>query len=118
MQQRSLTSLASLKFSKEAEHVVEEWKLKIIYVSLPQLPSSVPEGEEEGDSPRGYVSDNGHLSGSESAAGPRALSCGLCSQRPPMFFFLGKWLFPEVTNSYCNLAIVSNHNFGNTGILL
>ncbi|KAL9246829.1 hypothetical protein vseg_020320 [Gypsophila vaccaria] len=59
-------------FSKEAGHVVEECKLKVVYVPPPQPPSPVPEGEEEGGSPRGSVSDNGHLSGSESAAGSRA----------------------------------------------
>ncbi|XP_074317396.1 vesicle-associated protein 1-2-like [Silene latifolia] len=51
-------------FSKEAGHVVEECKLKVVYVS-PQPPSPVPEGEEEGGSPR---ADNGHLSGVESLA--------------------------------------------------
>ncbi|XP_074268827.1 vesicle-associated protein 1-1-like [Silene latifolia] len=58
-------------FSKEAGHVVEECKLKVVYVSPPQPPSPVPEGEEEVSSPRGSVSDNGHLSGSESATGTR-----------------------------------------------
>ncbi|KAH9607136.1 hypothetical protein KSS87_005064 [Heliosperma pusillum] len=59
-------------FSKEAGHVVEECKLKVVYVSPPEPPSPVPEGEEEVGSPRGSVSDNGHLSGSESATGSRA----------------------------------------------
>ncbi|KAH9621413.1 hypothetical protein KSS87_006452 [Heliosperma pusillum] len=52
-------------FSKEAGHVVEECKLKVVYVSPPQPPSPVPEGEEEGESVR---ADNGHLSDSEPAA--------------------------------------------------
>lgn len=59
-------------FSKEAGHVVEECKLRVVYVSPPQPPSPVPEGSEEGGSPRGSVSDNGHISGSESAAVSRA----------------------------------------------
>uniref|UniRef100_A0A7C9E0F5 MSP domain-containing protein n=1 Tax=Opuntia streptacantha TaxID=393608 RepID=A0A7C9E0F5_OPUST len=55
-------------FSKEAGNVVEECKLRVVYVAPPQPPSPVPEGSEEGGSPRGSVSDNGHLNGSESAA--------------------------------------------------
>lgn len=48
--------------------MVEECKLRVVYVSPPQPPSPVPEGSEEGGSPRGSVSDNGHISGSESVA--------------------------------------------------
>lgn len=59
--------LCFIQFSKEAGHVVEECKLRVVYVSPPQPPSPVPEGSEEGGSPRGSVSDNGHFSGSESA---------------------------------------------------
>lgn len=59
-------------FSKESGHVVEECKLRVVYVPPPQPPSPVPEGSEEGGSPRGSVSDNGHLSGSESGAASRA----------------------------------------------
>ncbi|KAJ4712760.1 Vesicle-associated 1-1-like protein [Melia azedarach] len=55
-------------FNKEAGHVVEECKLRVIYVSPPQPPSPVPEGSEEGSSPRGSVSDNGHVNGAEFAA--------------------------------------------------
>lgn len=61
-------------FSKEAGHVVEECKLRVLYVSPPQPPSPVPEGSEEGGSPRGSVSDNGHLSGSESGVPSRGFS--------------------------------------------
>ncbi|KAL2901718.1 Vesicle-associated protein 1-1 [Bienertia sinuspersici] len=60
-------------FSKEAGHVVEECKLRVIYVAPPQPPSPVPEGSEEGGSPRGSVSDNGHISGSESVTATRTL---------------------------------------------
>lgn len=48
-------------FNKEAGHVVEECKLKVVYVSPPQPPSPVPEGSEEGSSPRGSVSENGNF---------------------------------------------------------
>ena len=56
------------QFSKEAGHVVEECRLRVVYASPPQPPSPVPEGSEEGNSPRGSISDNGHFSTMESAA--------------------------------------------------
>ncbi|XWS38569.1 hypothetical protein CRYUN_Cryun19dG0142800 [Craigia yunnanensis] len=52
-------------FNKEAGHVVEECKLRVVYVSPPQPPSPVHEGSEEGSSPRGSVSDNGHANAAE-----------------------------------------------------
>ncbi|WVZ24332.1 hypothetical protein V8G54_002876 [Vigna mungo] len=52
-------------FNKEAGHVVEESKLRVVYVSPPQPPSPVPEGSEEGSSPRGSVSENGNAYGSD-----------------------------------------------------
>lgn len=60
-------------FSKESGHVVEECKLRVVYVPPPQPPSPVPEGSEEGGSPRGSVSDNGgNFSGFESGVASRA----------------------------------------------
>ncbi|CAN1333521.1 Vesicle-associated protein 1-2 [Linum perenne] len=59
-------------FNKESGHQVEETKLKVVYVAPPQPPSPVPEGSEEGSSPRGSVSDNGHVNGAEFAAASRA----------------------------------------------
>ncbi|KAL2321579.1 hypothetical protein Fmac_025958 [Flemingia macrophylla] len=52
-------------FNKEVGHVVEECKLRVVYVSPPQPPSPVPEGSEEGSSPRGSVSENGNANGSD-----------------------------------------------------
>ncbi|KAK9927549.1 hypothetical protein M0R45_024730 [Rubus argutus] len=52
-------------FNKEAGHVVEECKLRVVYVSPPQPPSPVPEGSEEGSSPRASVTENGNLNGAE-----------------------------------------------------
>ncbi|XP_056160454.1 vesicle-associated protein 1-1-like isoform X2 [Syzygium oleosum] len=52
-------------FNKESGNVVEECKLRVVYVAPPQPPSPVPEGSEEGSSPRGSVSDNGNINGSE-----------------------------------------------------
>ncbi|GAB2274164.1 Vesicle-associated protein 1-2 [Dionaea muscipula] len=59
-------------FNKEAGHVVEECKLRVVYVPPPQPPSPVPEGSEEDGSPRGSVSENGNLSGSESVSVAKA----------------------------------------------
>ncbi|TKY70837.1 Vesicle-associated protein 1-2 [Spatholobus suberectus] len=61
-------------FNKEAGHVVEECKLRVVYVAPPQPPSPVPEGSEEGSSPRGSVSDNGNANGADSAAVTRAFA--------------------------------------------
>ncbi|KAJ8749006.1 hypothetical protein K2173_013448 [Erythroxylum novogranatense] len=55
-------------FNKQAEHEVEECKLRVVYVVPPRPTSPVQEGSEEGTSPRASVSDNGHLSASEHAA--------------------------------------------------
>jgi len=64
--------ITSEMFNKEAGHVVEESKLRVVYVSPPQPPSPVPEGSEEGSSPRGYVSENGSSNGSVFTAATRA----------------------------------------------
>ncbi|KAH1267429.1 Vesicle-associated protein 1-2 [Glycine max] len=61
-------------FNKEVGHVVEECKLRVVYVSPTQPPSPVPEGSEEGSSPRGSVSDNGNASGADSAAAKALIS--------------------------------------------
>lgn len=54
-----------IQFNKEAGHLVEECKLRVLYVSPPQPPSPVPEGSEEGSSPRGSASDNGNANSAE-----------------------------------------------------
>lgn len=51
----------SLQFDKEAGHVVEERKLKVLYVSPPQPPSPVLEEPDEGLSPRVFMSGEGLL---------------------------------------------------------
>lgn len=45
--------------------MVNEVKLRVLYVPPPQPPSPVPEGSEEGSSPRPSLSDNGNLNASE-----------------------------------------------------
>lgn len=46
--------------------MVEECKLRVVYVAPMQPPSPVPEGSEEGSSPRGSVSENGNVNGADS----------------------------------------------------
>ncbi|OVA15300.1 MSP domain [Macleaya cordata] len=55
-------------FNKESGNLVEECKLRVIYVSPPQPPSPVPEGSEEGSSPRASISDNGNSNTTDFAA--------------------------------------------------
>ncbi|KAJ0967049.1 hypothetical protein J5N97_023966 [Dioscorea zingiberensis] len=54
-------------FTKESGNAVDEVKLRVVYVSPPQPPSPVPEGSEEGSSPRPSISDNGNMATSELA---------------------------------------------------
>lgn len=61
-------------FNKEAGHVVEECKLRVVYVAPPQPPSPVPESSEEGSSPRGSVTENGNANGSDSTTVMRAFT--------------------------------------------
>ncbi|PSS11531.1 Vesicle-associated protein 1-1, N-terminally processed like [Actinidia chinensis var. chinensis] len=61
--------ITSEMFNKEAGHVVEEFKLKVIYVTPPQPPSPVAEGSEEGSSPKASMLDNGNLNTSEVTRG-------------------------------------------------
>ncbi|XP_058778207.1 vesicle-associated protein 1-2-like [Vicia villosa] len=53
-------------FNKEAGHVVEECKLRVVYVAPPQPPSPVQEGSEEGSSPRVSFNENGNANGADS----------------------------------------------------
>ncbi|ONK80546.1 uncharacterized protein A4U43_C01F19020 [Asparagus officinalis] len=54
-------------FTKESGNTVDEVKLRVLYVSPPQPPSPVPEGSDEGSSPRASVSDNGTATSQEFA---------------------------------------------------
>ncbi|CAM8898268.1 unnamed protein product [Rhodiola kirilowii] len=49
-------------FSKEAGNNVEETKLRVLYV-VPQRASPIPEGSDEGSSPKASASDNGNSNG-------------------------------------------------------
>ncbi|KAG6792102.1 hypothetical protein POTOM_001245 [Populus tomentosa] len=71
-------------FSKEAGHVVEECKLRVLYVSPPQPPSPVLEGSEEGSPPWGSVSDNGNVNGADLSTGTRAFVEHLEPQDKPL----------------------------------
>ncbi|XP_065859296.1 vesicle-associated protein 1-2-like [Euphorbia lathyris] len=52
-------------FNKESGRVVDECKLRVLYVAPPRQPSPVREESEEGSSPRASLSDNGNLTASE-----------------------------------------------------
>ncbi|XP_008786973.1 vesicle-associated protein 1-1-like [Phoenix dactylifera] len=58
-------------FAKESGNVVDEVKLRVVYVSPPQPPSPVPEESEEGSSPRPSLSDNRSLNAAELIAATR-----------------------------------------------
>ncbi|XP_068649888.1 vesicle-associated protein 1-1-like [Aristolochia californica] len=61
-------------FNKESGNLVEECKLRVIYVAPPQPPSPVPEGSDEGSSPRASLSDNGILNPSEFSAASKSFA--------------------------------------------
>lgn len=48
-------------FTKQSGNVVDEVKLKVVYVAPPKPPSPVREGSEEGSSPRASLSDGSNL---------------------------------------------------------
>ena len=50
-----------MQFTKESGNVVDEVKLKVVYVPPPKPPSPVREGSEEGSSPRASMSDGSNL---------------------------------------------------------
>ncbi|KNA21696.1 hypothetical protein SOVF_040250 [Spinacia oleracea] len=59
----TIKDITSDMFNKESGNLVDEWKLKVSYVSPPQPPSAVHEGSDEGS-----VSDNGHMDTFSAAA--------------------------------------------------
>lgn len=65
-----------MQFSKEAGSAVEEYKLRVVYVSPPRHPSPVREGSEEGSSPRASVSENDGTNGTEV---PSVCICKICA---------------------------------------
>ncbi|GLT78395.1 hypothetical protein SLA2020_499320 [Shorea laevis] len=66
----TMKDITAEMFTKESGNVVDECKLRVLYVSPPQPPSPVPEGSEEGSPPR----DNGNGNGSDFATTTRALA--------------------------------------------
>lgn len=46
-----------MQFTKEDDKVVEEFKLRVVYIPA-NPPSPVPEGSEEGSSPRASSQEN------------------------------------------------------------
>ncbi|KAL6327818.1 hypothetical protein AAG906_025755 [Vitis piasezkii] len=59
----SQTDITADMFNKDSGHIVEECKLKVVYVSPPQPPSPVPDGSEKGPSPKDPSTDNGNRHG-------------------------------------------------------
>lgn len=51
-------TLIYLQFNKESGNAVEDCRLKVLHLSAPQPPSPVPEGSEEGLSPRNSLSES------------------------------------------------------------
>ncbi|WOL00230.1 hypothetical protein Cni_G08943 [Canna indica] len=68
----ALKDITQEMFSKDSGNVVEEVKLKVVYVSPPQPPSPVPEGSEDDASPRPSVSENENSNASELLAATKA----------------------------------------------
>ncbi|KMZ65533.1 putative Vesicle-associated membrane protein [Zostera marina] len=61
-------------FNKESGNAVEDCRLKVLHLSAPQPPSPVPEGSEEGLSPRNSLSEsNGSSAASDFLTTPRIL---------------------------------------------
>uniref|UniRef100_A0A2P2JZI1 Vesicle-associated membrane protein n=1 Tax=Rhizophora mucronata TaxID=61149 RepID=A0A2P2JZI1_RHIMU len=69
-------------FNKETGHLVEECKLRVVYVSPLKPPSPVPEVSEEGSSPSGVsVLENGNLNGNDFLSSVRTFGEQLDSQK-------------------------------------
>jgi len=64
----TVKDITSEMFNREAGHVVDECKLRVVYVAPPRPPSPVREGSDEDSSPRVSVSENGHTNVSEFTA--------------------------------------------------
>ncbi|KAK8520835.1 hypothetical protein V6N13_076971 [Hibiscus sabdariffa] len=71
------TDITAEMFNKEAGHVVEECKLRVVYVSPP---SPIQEGSEEGTSAGVSISDGRHANAAEFASGARVSTEGLEAQ--------------------------------------
>ncbi|KAF9600495.1 hypothetical protein IFM89_009944 [Coptis chinensis] len=56
------------QFNKESGNLIEECKLRVVYVAPPQPPSPVSEGSEEGSSPRASLSENGNMNSADYTA--------------------------------------------------
>uniref|UniRef100_A0A0A9G9E3 MSP domain-containing protein n=1 Tax=Arundo donax TaxID=35708 RepID=A0A0A9G9E3_ARUDO len=57
----SARNITGEMFTKESGNVVDEVKLKVVYVPPPKLPSPVREGSEEGSSPQASLSDGSNF---------------------------------------------------------
>ena len=78
------------KFNKEDGKVVEEFKMRVIYIPA-NPPSPVPEEPEEDSSPRASVLENGHQNRSLFDA----VSFSFLLSRNLFQFFFSLYLFPK-----------------------
>lgn len=79
--------ITSELFNKEAGKVVDEFKLRVIYIPA-NPPSPVPEGSEEGSSPRASLSENGNPNASLFDAVSRSLEEPM--EKPSEAFMISK----------------------------
>ncbi|PKU75535.1 Vesicle-associated protein 1-1 [Dendrobium catenatum] len=91
----TLKDISADMFSKDSGNTVDEVKLRVVYVSPPQPPSPVPEGSEEGSSPRPSVSDNGHIASSEFVAEVQSVL-----DRKPLSFYATRMNSPGMSSGY------------------
>ncbi|KAF9689756.1 hypothetical protein SADUNF_Sadunf01G0125300 [Salix dunnii] len=94
-------------FSKEAGHIVEECKLRVLYASPPRPPSPVLEGSEEGSPPRGSVSDNGNVNGTDFSTGTRAFVEHLEPQDKPSEVKLSCICLPDHVYMLCWIVFLA-----------
>ena len=82
----SQTDIIADMFNKDSGHIIEECKLKVVYISHPQPPSPVPDGSEDGPSPKGPSTDNGnrHANGLKGKILFYVVRSLLMVRRPPL----------------------------------
>ncbi|XP_010538462.1 PREDICTED: vesicle-associated protein 1-2-like [Tarenaya hassleriana] len=91
-------------FNKEAGNVVEESKLRVVYVPPTQPISPVKEEPEEGSSPRASVSENGSVTASELSSAAKTTE----RLAPEDKSFEAKALISRLTEEKNNAILQSN----------
>ncbi|RVW94281.1 Vesicle-associated protein 1-1 [Vitis vinifera] len=85
----SQTDIIADMFNKDSGHIIEECKLKVVYISHPQPPSPVPDGSEDGPSPKGPSTDNSnrHANGLKGKILFYVVRSLLMVRRPPLLLW-------------------------------